>query len=211
MKRVLHILLLVLSLSSCIKEKQKGADLGVGDIIPDFTIAMNDGTQVTGALLREGVSVIVFFTTQCGDCRETLPHIQQLYDEYARKGVRFVLVSREDTEANISSFWKESGFTMPFSAVHSRDTSQNTKPRKAEIMPINRELEKVSAHLASRLLRLDMPPSSFLPMTGTSQIPTIIEIVITSKIFRYCCAVNAASEPRERPMADRALLAAMVS
>ena len=120
MKRVLHILLLVLSLSSCIKEKQKGADLGVGDLIPDFTVTMNDGTQVTGALLREGVSVIVFFTTQCGDCRETLPHIQQLYDEYALKGVRFALISREDTEENIYSFWKESGFTMPFSAQSDR-------------------------------------------------------------------------------------------
>ena len=120
MKRVLHILLLVLSLSSCIKEKQKGADLGVGDLIPDFTVTMNDGTQVTGALLREGVSVIVFFTTQCGDCRETLPHIQQLYDEYALKDVRFALVIREDTEENIYSFWKESGFTMPFSAQADR-------------------------------------------------------------------------------------------
>ena len=120
MKRVLHILLLVLSLSSCIKEKQKGADLGVGDIIPDFTVTMNDGTQVTGALLREGVSVIVFFTTQCGDCRETLPHIQQLYDEYALKGVRFALISREDTEENIYSFWKDNGFTMPFSAQSDR-------------------------------------------------------------------------------------------
>ena len=120
MKCVLHILLLVLSLSSCIKEKQKGADLGVGDIIPDFTVTMNDGTLVTGALLREGVSVIVFFTTQCGDCRETLPHIQQLYDEYALKGVRIALISREDTEENICSFWKDNGFTMPFSAQADR-------------------------------------------------------------------------------------------
>lgn len=120
MKRVLHILLLVLSLSSCIKEKQKGVDLGVGDLIPDFTVAMNDGTQVNSASLREGVSVIVFFTTQCGDCRETLPHIQRLYDEYAPKGVRFALISREDTEENIYSFWKESGFTMPFSAQADR-------------------------------------------------------------------------------------------
>ena len=120
MKRVLHILLLVLSLSSCIKEKQKGADLGVGDLIPDFTVAMNDGTQVNSDSLREGVSVIVFFTTQCGDCRETVPHIQQLYDEYALKDVRFALISREDTEENIYSFWKESGFTMPFSAQADR-------------------------------------------------------------------------------------------
>lgn len=120
MKCVLHILLLVLSLSSCIKEKQKGADLGVGDIIPDFTVTMNDGTQVTGALLREGVSVIVFFTTQCGDCRETLPHIQQLYDEYALKGVRFALISREDTQSNISAYWEGSLFTMPYSAQEDR-------------------------------------------------------------------------------------------
>ena len=120
MKRVLHILLLVLSLSSCIKEKQKGADLGVGDLIPDFTVTMNDGTQVNSASLREGVSVIAFFTTQCGDCRETLPHIQKLYDEYALKDVRFALISREDTEENIYSFWKESGFTMPFSAQADR-------------------------------------------------------------------------------------------
>ena len=120
MKRVLHILLVVLSLSSCIKEKQKGADLGVGDIIPDFTVTMNDGSQVTGALLREGVSVIVFFTTQCGDCRETLPHIQQLYDEYALKGVRFALISREDTQSNISAYWEGNLFTMPYSAQEDR-------------------------------------------------------------------------------------------
>ena len=120
MKRVLHILLLMLSLSSCIKEKKKGTDLGVGDLIPDFTVVMNDGTKVSGTLLREGVSVIVFFTTQCPDCQETLPHIQQLYDEYASKGVRFTLVSREDTEENISSFWKDNGFTMPFSAQADR-------------------------------------------------------------------------------------------
>ena len=120
MKRVLHILLLVLSLSSCIKEKQKGADLGVGDIIPDFTVTMNDGSQVTGVMLREGVSVIVFFTTQCPDCRQTLPHIQRLYEEYAGKGVRFALISREDTQSNISAYWEGNLFTMPYSAQEDR-------------------------------------------------------------------------------------------
>ena len=120
MKRVLHILLLVLSLSSCIKEKQSGVDLGVGDLIPDFTVTMNDESQVTGAMLREGVSVIVFFTTQCPDCRQTLPHIQRLYEEYAGKGVRFALISREDTQSNISAHWEGNLFTMPYSAQEDR-------------------------------------------------------------------------------------------
>ena len=105
---------------SCIKEGQKGADLGVGDSVPDFTVTMNDGSQVTGASLREGVSVIVFFTTQCPDCRETLPNIQRLYQEYASEDVKFALISREDTEENIYSFWKDNGFTMPFSAQADR-------------------------------------------------------------------------------------------
>ena len=120
MKLVLHILLVVLSLSSCIKEKQSGVDLGVGDLIPDFTVTMNDGSQVTGAMLREGVSVIVFFTTQCPDCRQTLPHIQRLYEEYAGKGVRFALISREDTQSNISAYWEGNLFTMPYSAQEDR-------------------------------------------------------------------------------------------
>ena len=120
MRRVLHILLLSFALFSCIKEGQKGADLGVGDSVPDFTVTMNDGSQVTGVSLREGISVIVFFTTQCPDCRETLPHIQRLYQEYASEDVKFALISREDTEENIYFFWKDNGFTMPFSAQADR-------------------------------------------------------------------------------------------
>ena len=120
MKYILHILLVIFTLSSCIKEKQNGADLGVGDRIPDFSVIMNDGTQITGASLREGVSVIVFFTTQCPDCREVLPHIQQLYVEYAPKDIRFALISREDTQSNISAFWEKNRFTMPYSAQKDR-------------------------------------------------------------------------------------------
>ena len=120
MRRVLHILLLSFALVSCIKEGQKGTDLGVGDYVPDFNVIMNDGNAVTGASLREGVSVIVFFTTQCPDCREVLPHIQRLYDEYAVKGVRFALISREDTQSNISTFWEDNDLTMPYSAQTDR-------------------------------------------------------------------------------------------
>ena len=120
LNRILKLFVLSVLLASCIKERQTGADLAAGDRIPDFTVVMNDGTKVSGSLLRQGVSVIVFFTTQCPDCQETLPHIQQLYDEYASKDVRFALISREDTEDNILSFWKDKGFTMPFSAQANR-------------------------------------------------------------------------------------------
>ncbi len=113
------LLLIFLSLS-CIKEKHTGADLAIGDRIPDFTVTMNDGSTVSGAQLSEGVSCIVFFTTLCPDCRQTLPHVQRIYDEYLPQGVKFALISREESRESIERYWAENGYTMPYSAQSDR-------------------------------------------------------------------------------------------
>ena len=105
---------------SCIKDKPTGADLAVGDRIPEFHVTMNDGSSVTDRQLCEGISVIVFFTTECPDCRETLPVVQEIYDDYHAKGVSFVLVSREEVDETIAEFWDSQGLTMPYSAQKDR-------------------------------------------------------------------------------------------
>lgn len=120
MKRVFAYLVIFLSLISCIKDKPIGADLGVGDRIPDFTVTMNDGSFVSGSRLREGVSVVVFFTTACPDCQKTLPEIQKIYDEYLSQGVSFAIISREDGPESVAGYWTEHGFTMKYSAQTDR-------------------------------------------------------------------------------------------
>ena len=107
-------------LSGCIKEKQTGADLKVGDRLPDFEVVMDDGTVVTDEILSESVSVVMFFHTSCPDCRQVLPHMQKIYDEYASAGVRIVLISREDSKESVESFWRENGLKMPYSAQNDR-------------------------------------------------------------------------------------------
>lgn len=119
-KKTVMSLVVLLSAVSCIMDKPAGADLTVGDRIPDFTVTMNDGTEVTGSSLCDGVSVIMFFTTACPDCRETLPHMQRIYDEYVSQGVRFALVSREDGAESVSQYWSEQGYSMPYSAQTDR-------------------------------------------------------------------------------------------
>lgn len=114
------LVVLIGVLSSCIKENQTGADLVVGDVVPDFTAVMSDGSEVTGAQLREGVSCIVFFTTACPDCRQVLPHLQRLCNEYQPQGVRFAFISREEGAESILQYWIENGYTMPFSAQSDR-------------------------------------------------------------------------------------------
>ena len=120
MKRIFSIIVLAAVMVSCIKEKQTGADLKVGDRLPDFEVVMNDGTVVTDEILSESVSVIMFFHTSCPDCQQVLPQMQLVYDEYASKGVEFALISREESGAGIESFWKEKGLEMPYSAQKDR-------------------------------------------------------------------------------------------
>jgi thiol-disulfide isomerase/thioredoxin len=62
----------------------------------------------------------MFFTTECPDCQQTLPVVRTLYDEYAGQGVKFALISREQSEDSISSYWLSQGFTMPYSAQSDR-------------------------------------------------------------------------------------------
>ena len=121
MRRVTLIFLSAAALLvSCIKEKQTGADLAVGDSISDFSVKMNDGSTVSSSSLMEGVSCIMFFTTGCPDCQKTLPQMQVLYDEYTEKDIKFLLISREDGESAVSLYWTSNGLGMPYSAQDDR-------------------------------------------------------------------------------------------
>ena len=94
--------------------------LKVGDILPDFEVVMNDGSVVTDDMLKESVSVVMFFHTSCPDCQQVLPQMQKIYDEYASEGVKFALISREDSDMSIDAFWNEKGLKMPYSAQTTR-------------------------------------------------------------------------------------------
>ena len=120
MKKSIILIFSTLFLLSCIKEQQTGADLVLGDKIPDFSVIMNDGTEITGRELRQGKACIVFFTTKCPDCQKTLPDVQRLYEEYSPEGVRFALISREEGVESVSQYWQGSEFTMPYSAQNDR-------------------------------------------------------------------------------------------
>ena len=78
-------------------------------MLPDFEVVMNDYSKVSDDDLSKGVSVIMFFHTSCPDCQQALPVMQEIYDEYAPKGVSFALISREDVEVDVDFFWKKKG------------------------------------------------------------------------------------------------------
>ena len=70
----------------------------------------------------------------------------------------------------------------------------------------------MSDHFLSFFSKLTSPRCIFFPTTGTSQIPTIIETVITMMMVTYCDAlIPFASSARVVPIPDAAFAAAIAS
>lgn len=121
LKNILASFVILLGAVSCIKDDEPAqGDLQVGDTIPNFTVQMNDGTTVTGAQLRSGTALIMFFNTGCPDCQKTLPSVQKIYDEYNGE-IQFALISREQGDNEIKPYWEAQGYTLPYSAQTDRN------------------------------------------------------------------------------------------
>ena len=120
--RSLLILFGLVVFSSCISDdsdtETQGANLIVGDTLPTFQVTMNDGSTIRTSDLLGGVSVVVLFSVDCGDCRVELPEVQRLWD--LQLGVPIVLIARENTEEAIQSFWQQAQLTMPYSPQSDR-------------------------------------------------------------------------------------------
>lgn len=123
-KIILYLFMMfVCATTGCISEDEpKGPSLSVGDPLPQFSVLMNDGEEISTSLLKGKIAVIVFFNTGCSDCQKELPVIQELWDLYkSNASVKIVAIAREETENEILRYWKENNLTMPFSPQTNRD------------------------------------------------------------------------------------------
>lgn len=116
------IIFINMLLMSCVTDPDyKGEnDLQPGDMLPQFEVVMNSGEIVTTESLRGYDSMIVFFNTECPDCREELPVIN-IFRQLHGDEVKIVCISRQEGERSIEDFWERNGITLPYSAQGNRD------------------------------------------------------------------------------------------
>ena len=87
----------------------------VGDVAPDFTLQMTDGTTFTLSEQRGKVAMLQFTAGWCGICREEMPHIERDIWLPNKDNKDFVLVGidREETLEDILPFIEAVGTTYP--------------------------------------------------------------------------------------------------
>lgn len=87
----------------------------VGDIAPDFTLEMIDGTKFTLSEQRGKVVMLQFTAGWCGICRSEMPHIEKDIWQRHKDNPNFVLVGidREEPKEEIIPFIEAVGTTYP--------------------------------------------------------------------------------------------------
>jgi cytochrome c biogenesis protein CcmG/thiol:disulfide interchange protein DsbE len=128
---------------------EKGADSGVGSAepvgnpAPDFRIATVTGSKETLSLhqFRGQVVVLDFWGTFCEPCKKSFPKLQQLSEEYASSGVRFIGVSEDEEEDKdkIPAFAATYGATFALGWDADRSIARHYNP---ETMPSSFIIDK---------------------------------------------------------------------
>lgn len=87
----------------------------VGSRAPDFELVdLNTGQPVTLSSLKGKPVWINFWATWCPPCKEEMPIMEKLYDEYKDKGLVILGVDVQEKESDVLPYIKEGGYSWTF-------------------------------------------------------------------------------------------------
>jgi thiol-disulfide isomerase/thioredoxin len=67
---------------------------------PDFTLKTLDGQEITLSHLKGKAILLDFWATWCGPCRESIPHLVQLYKTYQERGFEVIGLNMDKGNIN---------------------------------------------------------------------------------------------------------------
>ena len=85
-----------------------------GDVAPDFTVEMLDGSSITLSELRGKVVLVNFWATWCPPCRQEMSHLQKdVIDRFAGQDLVVLPISRGEERKTVEQFIERMGYTFP--------------------------------------------------------------------------------------------------
>jgi peroxiredoxin len=102
-------------LRTSVKQEGKPASVGtaLGILAPDFQLTRMDGSLISLAGLRGKPAVLVFWTAWCPFCKDEAPHINDLNEQYAPRGVNVLGINVQESRARTEEGIEEFGIRYP--------------------------------------------------------------------------------------------------
>ena len=86
--------------------------INAGDVAPDFTVEMLDGSTVTLSALQGKPTLLIFWATWCPPCRLELSKLQEhIIDRYGDK-INVLPISRGEERATVEDYISNMGYTF---------------------------------------------------------------------------------------------------
>jgi peroxiredoxin len=85
----------------------------VGQLAPDFTSTLLDGTTISLSDYRGKIVLVNFWATWCGPCRVEMPEFQRIYTERETDDFVVLAVNLMETPEQIQAYAEELGLTFP--------------------------------------------------------------------------------------------------
>jgi len=125
---LVSVLTLMLMIGGCSGEsEQEGPALGeitsssvhspqnikIGMQAPDFQFQDPDGQATSLNALRGKPVLINFWQTRCPPCVHEMPYFQQVYEEWAEKGLVVLAINVGESSSRVESFLQSQGLSLP--------------------------------------------------------------------------------------------------
>lgn len=88
------------------------AAVSVGDH-PVINFTATDGTRVTSDALKGRIVIVDFWATWCGPCIASMPHMIELNNRYASKGVQVIGISRDRNRRDLDRYVNRKNIPWP--------------------------------------------------------------------------------------------------
>lgn len=106
MRKLFFLILSFLILGTSLIEAGKPR---VGQQFPDFSGKTSENRRVSLSDYNGKVTLVVFWATWCGPCRQKVPSLKQLYTKYNSQGLEIIGISVDKTPQDISRFHRQMG------------------------------------------------------------------------------------------------------
>ena len=98
-------------------ENLSAVQLGLGDVMVDFSVALPDGTkvQLSQVLAEKKMVLLNFFFTTCGPCANEFPFMQEALTAFSENAAVIALDPLEENQA-VANYQASMGLTFPMAA-----------------------------------------------------------------------------------------------